>query len=396
MNGYTSEGRRRLAPSSTSSIAVHNLNAVLDTIRTHGELSKARICELTGLSAATVNRLLKLLADQGYVEQAGLEASSGGRPPVIVRIAARAVLTGAVQAHADRVIGAIVGFDGIIIERIEREVGTLSRGAGLTTLRATIAELVSSAEPLGTPLRSVGVSIAGIPDEDGLISGLERPRWTDLTIEQITEGFSLPVIIENDANALAIGELYRGVGLHAAHFVALVLDRGLGSGVIANGALYRGARSSAGEVGYLLLGSDSLSRGLLDRGELEAILEPATVTRRALAAGVIRGGEITAPAVIALAADGDLKAFELAEQVIDGLARAVAALSSILDPEVVILGPGLDHRADVIVSALHRRLVGRIQAVPDIRTATLGTDAVLLGAAEMALRHFGGLVSENS
>lgn len=382
----------RQAPASTSAVGVTNQNAIVEAVRASGEVSKARIGEITGLSGPTVNRLLKSLIDQGYIEYAGVEMSSGGRPPLTVRVAPLAVLTGAVQAHASQVIGALVGFDGAIIDRFELDVPFDGPESGPLTLRAMLAELIAQAEARGGALRGIGVSLAGVADGVGPITGLERTRWPEVTSAHLTRGFTVPVIIENDANVLAIGELYRGVGSSARDFVALVLDRGLGAGVVVNGALYRGARSAAGEVGYLLLGADSLTRGLQDRGELEALLEPAAVTARAHAAGIEFEGELTAPEVIGLAADGNVNAAALAEEVLDGLARGIAALSSILDPQVILLGEGLDLRADVVVPAIKKRLAGRVQFVPEIQTASLGANAVLLGASEMALRASGGLV----
>lgn len=369
-----------------------NQNAIVEAVRAHGELSKARIAELTGLSMPTVSRLIRALTEQGYIEQAGVEEPRGGRPAATVRVVPLAVLAGAVQAHADRVLGALVGFDGAIVERVETAVPFAGERPGPAAVRETIAELIARAGARGGSLRGIGVSLAGVTDRNGPVTGLEPTRWSDFAVRDIEEGFEVPVIVENDANALAIGELYRGAGRDTRHFVALVLDRGLGAGIVANGELYRGARSAAGEVGYLLLGSDSLTRRVDDRGELESVLEPAAVTARARGVGIDLGRELTAPEVIALAADGDARAAELAEDVLDGLARGIAALSSILDPQVVILGEGLDLRTEVVIPAIENRLRDRVQTLPEIRTATLGADAVLLGASEMALRDSGALV----
>lgn len=383
-------------PATTSAVGTTNQNAIVEAVRANGEISKARIAEITGLSDPTVNRLLKTLIDQGYIEHAGVEASSGGRPPVTVRVVPLAVLTGAVRAHAGRVLGALVGFNGAIIERFEYEVPFDGPESGPDTLRAMLTTLIQHAERRGAELRGIGVSWAGIIDNVRPIPGLDRERWSEVTAAHLSRGFTVPIIIENDANVLAIGELYRGVGREARDFVTLVLDRGLGAGVVVNGALYRGARSAAGEVGYLLLGADSLTRGLQDRGELEAVLEPATVTRNAHAVGIDFGRELTAPEVIALAAEGNVAASALAGEVLDGLARGIAALSSILDPQVILLGEGLDMWADVVIPAILKRLDGKVQFLPELGAATLGADAVLLGAAEMALRASGGLLRPNN
>ncbi len=384
------DGLRGLAiddrPTSTTAIAASNQAAIVETLRTYGPSSKLRISEVTGLSAATVNRLAKQLGDRGLVAQAGTEASSGGRPPVVLGVVREAVVVGAVQVHQDRVIGGLVGFDGSILERHERPILTEDQDAGPACLRDVMEFLIARGAERATPLRAIGVSIAGLTSSDGPVTGLDARYWPELPIERVVEGFDVPVTVENDANVLAIGELYRGVGRSTGHFVALILDRGLGSGVVVNGALYRGARAAAGEVGHLLLRSDALHAEPQEHGELEAVLDPESVTRAASRAGIASGRLLTAPEIIALAMDGEARAELIASGVLDGLARAVAALASILDPSVIVLGEGLYLRADTVIPALRQRLEGRIPFVPEIRPASLGADAVLLGAAEMALR----------
>lgn len=376
-------------PASTSAIAASNQGAIISALRTHGPMSKARISELTGLSAATVNRLVKVLGERGLLAQTGVEASSGGRPPVVLGVVPEAIVVGAVQAHQDRVIGALVGFDGVILDRHVESIARPGQDAGPECLTRMVRWLLDRGAQLGAPVQGIGVSLAGVTDTTGPVTGLDARYWPELEIDEVTGPFDVPITVENDANVLAIGELHRGVGRVTPYFVALVLDRGLGSGIVANGALLRGARSAAGEVGYLLLGSDSLRVNPQEHGELEAVLEPASVTAAAVRAGIACEAPITAPEIIAMSIDGDARADAAANDVLDGLARAIAALSSILDPACIVLGEGLDHRADAVIPALRRRIEGRIQFVPEVRTASLGADAVLLGAAEMALRDSG-------
>lgn len=358
----------------------------MDALRTHGPLSKVDISAFTNLSAATVNRLVKNLLVQGYVNYAGTKESTGGRRPVLVQVVKTAIVVGAVQVHQDNIIGVLVGFDGEIIERHEREISLETPAGGPQFLRGMIATLIERGEEIGAPLRAIGVSIAGVTHPSHPITGLDARYWPDLLATDITDGFDLPIIIENDANVLAIGELHMGVGREAKDFVTLVLDRGLGAGIIANGSIYRGARAAAGEVGYLLLDSRTLVTVAEGQGELEAVLEPTQVTEALRHTGFDSERLFTAAEIISHALDGDHRFSETANRLLDGLARGVAALASILDPDIIVLGEGLDDRADTIIPALEQRLRGRINYVPDIRPASLGSDGVLLGAAEMALR----------
>ncbi|MEJ6490355.1 ROK family transcriptional regulator [Leucobacter sp. USCH14] len=379
-------------PASTSVIAASNQGALVEALRQRGALSKMQLSELTGLSAATVNRVLKGLIEHGFVAQAGTEESTGGRPPVLFDVVPTALVSGAVQVRRDGITGALVGFNGEIIERFEREFDASGPGEGPRALHRMITHLAERCAALDIPLHVIGVSVGGIASPSGTVTGLNPRYWPEATLTELVGEHDVRVVVENDANALALGELYRGVGRSSRQFVALVLDRGLGSGIVANGELVRGARFAAGEVGYLLIDSDSLTTPPQGRGELESKIDPVAVTGAAHQAGIDSAHQLTAAEIVSRESAGDQRAAPVASMVLDMLARGVAALVSILDPDVVVLGEGLDKRADIVIPGLRKRLEGRIQFVPEIRTASLGADAVLLGVAETALRAVPGPV----
>ncbi len=376
----------RPATATASTLLLVNQTSILDVLKTRGPMSKAQISEATGLSPATVNRLTAALISQGLIARHGVEASTGGRPPILLAFAGTAHVVGAVQIRSDAVSGALVDFDGTIIERRRRTIPARGARPGLTAYRTLVAELERLGQERGTPVLAIGVSVTAIITPKGDISGLDPERWSALTVQQLEEDRSTPVVVENDANALAIGELHRGVGRESRNFVTLLLERGLGAGIIANGSLYRGAHSAAGEIGFLLVESSSFGRRFESAGDLETRLSPATVTREAERAGVRHGGDLTAIQLVALAHAGDERAAPLAQRILDDVARALGALASILDPEYIVLGEGLDGGSEAIAPALRSRLEGRIQHVPAIITASLGADAALLGAAEMAIQ----------
>jgi predicted NBD/HSP70 family sugar kinase len=382
----TSERPGRPAVATTSTLALVNQTAILDVLKSRGPLSKTQIGEATGLSPATVNRLTASLMSDGLVARHGVEASTGGRPPILLAFVGTAHAVAAVQIRSDRVTGALVDFEGAIVDRIEREVTSEGSMAGPAAYQAVVDELERRGETRGTPVLGIGVSATGIITPAGDISGLDVNRWSPLTVRQLEEGRRVPVVVENDANALAIGELHRGVGRESPNFVTVLLERGLGAGIVTNGSLYRGANAAAGEIGFLLVESSSFERRFDEAGDLETRLSAATLTRQAGVEGVVHGGEISAMQLIALARAGDERAQPLADRVLDDVARALGAIASILDPEVIVLGEGLDRESDFIAPALRSRLEGRIQHVPTIATASLGEDAALLGAAEMAIR----------
>ncbi|MCU1636623.1 MAG: family transcriptional regulator, partial [Cryobacterium sp.] len=266
-------------------------------------MSRQEIGFETGLSQATVNRLTALLMANRYVVQHGVEPSTGGRPAILLRYTGAYRVVAALQVRRESVTGALVDFDGQVIQRIhvdapasseETTVGgaNATRGegnrSGAEKIRRLMARLVRAAEKRGTPCLAIGVSVPYVVGTDGSISGVEEgTQWADLTSSDLIDPrLGVPVFIENDANAMAIGELHRGVGRRSPHFVVLLLARGLGAGIVANGALLRGSRSSAGEVGYLLLGESSLSRTYPEGGDLETRIGTEALTAEARRRGL--------------------------------------------------------------------------------------------------------------
>lgn len=386
MTESITRSRRPRAAATTSTLALVNQTAILEALKTLGPMSKAQICEATGLSPATVNRLTAALIGDGLVAHRGVEASTGGRPPILLAFVGTGHVVAAVQVRSEAVTGALVDFEGAIIERIDRSVPADGPDSGLRVYRAIVAELARTGAERGTPILAMGVSVTGVVTPTGAVTGLNPQRWGGLTVRALAEGRSVEVVVENDANALAIGELHRGVGRTSPNFVTLLLERGLGAGIVTNGSLYRGANAAAGEIGYLLVESSSLGRRFDHAGDLEARLSAPTITRQADDVGIPHSGSLSAMQLIALARSGDARAIPLADAVLDDIARALGAIASILDPEVIVLGEGLDRESDFVAPALRQRLEGRIQHVPTIATASLGADAAILGAAEMAIQ----------
>lgn len=377
---------RSRTAATTSTLALVNQTAILDALKGYGPMSKAQLGEATGLSTATINRITTALIADGLVAHHSVETSTGGRPPIVLAFVGTAHVVAAVQVRSEAITGALVDFEGAVIERFDLAIPPGRPTQGVSVYRDLVARLERRGQERGTPVLAVGVSVTAIVTPARTITGLDPARWGDLSVQQLEEGQSVEVVVENDANALAIGELHRGIGRQSPNFVTLLLERGLGAGIVANGALYRGANFAAGEIGFLLVEPSSLGKHFDQAGDLESRLSAPTITRLADDAGISHDGVISAMELISLARSGDPIAQPLADRVLDDVARALSAIASILDPEAIVLGEGLDREFDFVAPSLHSRLEGRIQHVPAIVTASLGADAALLGAAEMAIR----------
>ncbi|MDR1731949.1 MAG: ROK family protein [Synergistaceae bacterium] len=210
--------------------------------------------------------------------------------------------------------------------------------------------------------------------------------WNGLPIrrmlEERTGGF---VAVENDANAFAIGEGFAGLARGMEDFIVLTLGTGIGGGIVSGGRLLTGAHGMAGEPGHIVLGQDELcGPGCGGLGHFEALCGADALERKALEAGLGSPPDLralwlrrTEPSVAPL--------WDFA---LSTVARGVASLIHIFDPELFIVAGGLSRGEgfiDLLKARLSRYLGEAFRRVAVVRLSLLGTDAPVLGAAKVAL-----------
>ena len=370
-----------------------NADAVLDALRTGGALSRQQISQRTGLSAATVSRATTALVESGIVVPFGRSPSSGGRPAELLRYAGGSRVVAAVQIGALRIEGALVDLDGNVTMR--RSIVPVQGPSGsqewVRQVAGLVDQLARTAATAGTPCLGAGVAVpAVVHGPDDRIDAMIGFGAHDLPLGRLLrDQLNMPVVVENDANALAFGELREGEANGLTSLVGLFIDNGIGAGIITGGSLHKGAHGEAGEIGYLLVERSSLGQSFSDRGDLEDHIGYDALTRRGRERGLVppAGGQLTAGDVFRLAGAGNPVARDMAEEILDITAMAVAAMVIVLDPQLVVIGSTEPSRDSVMVPDVQRRLQGRIIHVPRIAAAQHGADAVLVGVGRLAAEH---------
>jgi len=233
----------------------------------------------------------------------------------------------------------------------------------------------------------VGVAVPGVVGPSGRLSAIHELGWDRLALgDLMSRHAAMPVVVDNDGNCLAVGEHLRGAGRGVDNLVALVISSGLGAGLIANGQLYRGLHHEAGEIGYLLTGPASLRRLFPDRGDLEKAMGVERLVDMGMALGLPQPQQVTLPHLISFGLRTVGPAREFADELLDLTALAVSSMCVVLDPELVIIGgSGIESEMTDVITGVHERLLGRILRVPRIEAPALGSDAVMVGAAQLAL-----------
>ncbi|TGN64439.1 ROK family transcriptional regulator [Nocardioides eburneiflavus] len=367
----------------TEGLRRQNTAAVLRSLREHGASSRAELAQHTGLAKATIGVIVAGLEAAGAVVEEDSRPGARGRPgrPVALRGDRYAGL--GLELNVDYVSAVVLDLGGIVVFGDSRPA---TGPDSLTDLvREVVDRHVDGREVVGTTL--------AVP---ALVRGDDRTvAWApnlDVEGRDLAEavGGLVPggaVQVSNDANCAAYAEAHHGAARGVRHALYLTGTVGIGAGILQHGELVRGGAGFAGEVGHMPVGDSAAECGCGRRGCWEA-----SVGLHAMLAAVgmpeldtpLRSAE----AVAARAAD-DAGVRAGLERVGHDLGLGIAMLSSILDPEVVVLGGYLASLGDLVLEPARRtldeRLASPAQVRPELRPSTLGIRAAALGAAEQSL-----------
>jgi glucokinase len=259
--------------------------------------------------------------------------------------------------------------------------------------------LAAMAADVGARIVAIGVGCGGPLDRArGLIlSPPNLPGWDEFPIVRLlADRFDVSVLLDNDANAAALGEFEYGAGRGLGDVVYLTLSTGIGGGVIVNGRLVHGVADGAGEVGHMVILPDGPACGCGARGCLEALCSGTSIARRArerLATGAessLRASpsEVTAQTVAEAAREGDELAGAVWTETIQYLAHGLSNVVNMLAPEAIILGGGVATAGEQLFAPLRAAVRARVRMIPAARVrilqAELGGDSGAYGALILA------------
>jgi predicted NBD/HSP70 family sugar kinase len=378
-------------PWSRTRLRSNNELLLLEHLRTLGAASRAQLARETGLSKPTVSSALAALEQGGLVREVGTVIPERGRSAVLYEPDPTAGYVLGVDIGRARLRVAVADLAG----RIQARVDVPNEG----TTADAVADAVAAAEQRALAEAGVGadqvvhaaVGTPGVFDaETGRVRyAVNLPGWGRAgLVQHLRRQLGGPDLsLHNDANLAALGEYAFGAGQGSRLFVYVLVGTGLGMGVVADGELFTGAHGAAGEIGFLplsLTSPDPAAGGAGRRGALEDAVAADAVVRTARELG-LRDAP-TAKDVFDAARAGDPRAQEAVARESERLALVVAAVSAVLDPDLVVLGGGVGHSADLLLGPVRDALHRMTPLRPEVAPSALGDDAVLLGAIARALR----------
>jgi predicted NBD/HSP70 family sugar kinase len=315
-------------------------SAILGILGTRGATSRAELARLLDVSSATITQLSKVLIARGLVTELDTTPSNGGRPARLLGLVRSAGSAVGVKVTADHVAVVQVGLAGTI-----EASRTVPFKSGRPDALDRLAHLLDDAiGDMSGHLLGVGVGIPG--SVDSRASGIvDAPTlgWTDARVgASLRARLGLPVLVENDVNALAVADRLYGAGRDHRSYLVVTIGRGIGCGVVIDGVVHRGASGGAGEIGHLVVDPSGPTCECGSRGCLETLIGDEALVRAARASGAI-GARAGRRQLVAAAREGKAEAVAVYADAGRALGLALSGVVQVLDPEaVVLLGEGID------------------------------------------------------
>lgn len=271
-------------------------------------------------------------------------------------------------------------------------------------VRRIVECVIATAEDDGlssSDIASVGVGIPGIASaHTGEIIKCTNMGWYHVPFRDVFQRFlDKPVHIDNDANVAALAESVAGVSAGTSSSVFITIGTGIGSGIIINGRIWKGAHGIGGELGHVILDLDGVPCTCGNHGCLERYCSATALIRMAREEVAVHpdslilsyAGDISrieAKSVFDASKAGDPVATALFERYISYLAQAVGSVVNLIDPEVIVLGGGVSKAGNYLLDPLVREYPHYVlfndQPLPPVRLAVLGSEAGVIGAAMLS------------
>ncbi|MEW2431395.1 ROK family protein [Micromonospora sp. NPDC047644] len=373
---------------------------LLRLLRDEGAVSRAELGDRLQMPRPRMLAELDRLVALGYVAEAGLAASRGGRRSTLVELNPKlrfaAVDLGASSMDVEVVNGRL--------EPVAHyaEAADIRNGPKVTLQR--VNELLHKARVDGAyeRLDAVGVGVPGpVSFRDGVpVSPPIMPGWDRFPVrELLSREHGCPAVVDNDVNIMAIGERHGGVAHSVDDFLFVKIGTGIGCGIYLAGEVYRGTDGCAGDIGHIQVDSHGPMCSCGNVGCLEALFSGAALAKDAAAAA--RSG--TSPALAErLALRGVVTALDVAEGAVEGdvtciqlirdggrrVGGVLAGLVSFTNPSMIVIGGGLAQLGHILLaeirSVVYRRSLPLATGNLPVVLSELGSRAGVTGAAVLA------------
>ncbi|MHC2528271.1 putative NBD/HSP70 family sugar kinase [Rhizobium leguminosarum] len=370
----------------------HNRRVVIEAVRTNGPLSRAAIARMTALTAQTVSNIVEELERSHLLVPSEAQKLARGQPIIPYTINPGGAYSIGLELGRQRASGVLTDLSGAVCARIERHVEHPDPQRAMPALQSIVEDLQQAFVFDRNRLLGVGMALPGRYADGGTtsLSPLNLPGWQGFPVgHELEQRVKVPVLVENDATAAAIGERLHGVARGLGSFVYLFLagGGGIGAGMFLDGHLYKGSRNNAGEIGHIIVEPQGKLCSCGKRGCLDRYIS-LTVAYEFM--GIANAEELSPDDLDALIAKGGEGLDAWLDQAVQPLRQTVDFLELAFDPQTIVLGGSIS-------TSLMLRLAERLEplhtpidpnqkrTLPRVMIGMTGKDTAILGAAALPI-----------
>jgi len=384
----------------------HNTQLILRIIYDRGEISRADVARITGLTRSTVSDIVSKLINDGLVAETGFANSSGGKPPIMLSVSDNARYLIGIDLANSEFRGAIVNLRGEIVSRVSMPINERDGDSALELVYTLVEKLLAASDK---PIQGIGIGSPGLMDPvKGIVLKSVNLDWDNMPLGELLEArYNLPVYIANDGQVAALAEFTFGSVEGSSNLLLVKIGRGVGSGIIINGQLYYGDNYGAGEIGHVVVIQDGERCRCGNFGCLETLVSSRAIAERAKS--IARGNpesilnrfissldEIDTEVILRAYQAGDEEVQTIIIETGEILGRALAYTVCTLNINTVVIAGSLSRFGNGLRDPVERMVQQCVLPAIGLRTevviSQLGEDIVVLGAASLILNHEIGVV----
>jgi glucokinase-like ROK family protein len=385
----------------TPFIVTHQQAEIIRALRRRGVISRTDIARMTGWSRAKITTEVSVLIDKGFLKEVGDGTSEGGRRPRLLNINNELGYVIGVDIGATSIDMALADVCGRVMQR--QSVPADVRNSPEVVLGHCSQMILDMALAQGTSpekIYAIGVGVPGPVEfaRGTLVAPPLMPEWENFPIRQFfrTTFPSAIIVVDNDVNIMAIGELRAGQGVGLDDFIYVKIGTGIGAGIVSNGKIHRGANGCAGDIGHICVDKQGTMCRCGNIGCLEAMAAGPAIAERAMVAArtgespilarrLETNGSFLRPEDVGAAfREGDRVACEIIQSSGRMIGEVLAGLVSFFNPSHIFVGGGVTNLGNQLLSSIRQTVLQRSLPLATrhliIDYSNMGTEAGVTGA----------------
>ncbi len=389
---------------------------LIDLIRRHSELTKADLVNLTRYSRTKITTSIDSLLQKKYIRENHTTEYSGGRRAKTYSLNGGLGLVAGVDIGATSIDLAVADFSRKILARYGEPALVREGPIKILGRVCNLLEKMIQENGLDTDhLRGIGIGVPG-PVDFALgtaVSPPIMPGWDRYPIFQTVQQWfpSANVVVDNDVNVMALGEIHAGIGVGARNLIFVKIGTGIGAGIVCERKIYRGTSGCAGDIGHISVNKTEPICNCGNIGCLEAVAGGSAIAERALQ-GALAGKSpvllqyhhkndrsLSAMDVGSAAREGDAFAIELIRESGQLIGDVLASLVNFYNPDKIVIGGGVSNLGDLLLSSIRQAVLKRSLPLAtrnlQIVFSSMGGDAGIVGAVNLAMDYIFTIAANN-